>query len=238
MKKMSLAVGVSVLTLGVSLAGCSATQSETAKTETAKTETAAETSAEAGAATSSSGLAVPDLPTGPNKTIADYVAENKIVESAVTKGEPGSPTFNFAMPPDWKAAGPRKPEWAYGAIIYDKAEDPADPPFITAIVSKLTGDVEAAKVLEYAPGMLQNLPGYEQDGEVEKIKLGDFDAIQFQGSYLQENVRRYIAQETVVIPGKDGALFVLQLNADAPEGQQQVVLDAAKVLNADSTVTF
>ena len=233
MKKMSLAVGVSVLTLGVALAGCSAT-----KTEATKDETATETSAEAGAAASSSGLAVPDLPTGPNKTIADYVAENKIVESAVTKGEPGSPTFNFAMPPDWKPAGPRKPEWAYGAIIYDKAEDPADPPFITAIVSKLTGDVEAAKVLEYAPGMLQNLPGYEQDGEVEKIKLGDFDAIQFQGSYLQENVRRYIAQETVVIPGKDGALFVLQLNADAPEGQQQVVLDAAKVLNADSTITF
>lgn len=233
MKKMSLAVGVSVLTLGVALAGCSAT-----KTEATKDETATETSAEAGAAASSSGLAVPDLPTGPNKTIADYVAENKIVESAVTKGEPGSPTFNFAMPPDWKAAGPRKPEWAYGAIIYDKAEDPADPPFITAIVSKLTGDVESAKVLEYAPGMVQNLPGYEQDGEVEKIKLGDFDAIQFQGSYLQENVRRYIAQETVVIPGKDGALFVLQLNADAPEGQQQVVLDAAKVLNADSTITF
>ena len=51
-------------------------------------------------------------------------------------------------------------------------------------------------------------------------------------------MRRYIAQETVVIPGKDGALFVLQLNADAPEGQQQVVLDAAKVLNADSTITF
>jgi hypothetical protein len=233
MKKMSLAVGVSVLTLGIALAGCSAT-----KTEATKDETATETSAEASAAPSSSGLAVPDLPTGPNKTIADYVAENKIVESAVTKGEPGSPTFNFAMPPDWKAAGPRKPEWAYGAIIYDKAEDPADPPFITAIVSKLTGDVEASKVLEYAPGMLQNLPGYEQDGDVDKLKLGDFDAIQFQGSYLQENVRRYIAQETVVIPGKDGALFVLQLNADAPEGQQQAVLDAAKVLNADSTITF
>jgi hypothetical protein len=233
MKKMSLAVGVSVLTLGIALAGCSAT-----KTEATKDETATETSAEASAAPSSSGLAVPDLPAGPNKTIADYVAENKIVESAVTKGEPGSPTFNFAMPPDWKAAGPRKPEWAYGAIIYDKAEDPADPPFITAIVSKLTGDVEASKVLEYAPGMLQNLPGYEQDGDVDKLKLGDFDAIQFQGSYLQENVRRYIAQETVVIPGKDGALFVLQLNADAPEGQQQAVLDAAKVLNADSTITF
>jgi hypothetical protein len=230
---MSLAVGVSVLTLGIALAGCSAT-----KTEATKDETATETSAEASAAPSSSGLAVPDLPAGPNKTIADYVAENKIVESAVTKGEPGSPTFNFAMPPDWKAAGPRKPEWAYGAIIYDKAEDPADPPFITAIVSKLTGDVEASKVLEYAPGMLQNLPGYEQDGDVDKLKLGDFDAIQFQGSYLQENVRRYIAQETVVIPGKDGALFVLQLNADAPEGQQQAVLDAAKVLNADSTITF
>jgi hypothetical protein len=40
-----------------------------------------------------------------------------------------------------------------------------------------------------------------------------------------------------VIPGKDGAIFVLQLNADAPKDQGQVVRDAAKVINAETKIT-
>ncbi len=137
----------------------------------------------------------------------------------------------------WALPGARKPDWAYGAIIYDKAKNPADPPFMTAIVNKLTGDVEAAKILEYAPGLLENLPGYQPDGEVDKTSLSGFDGIVFEGSYLQGDVRRYIAQLTVIIPGSDGALFVLQLNADAPEGEEQVVRDAAQVIRSDTTIT-
>nr|MCH9722417.1 LpqN/LpqT family lipoprotein [Actinomycetes bacterium] len=97
----------------------------------------------------------------------------------------------------WALPGARKPDWAYGAIIYEKAKNPADRPFMTAIVNKLTGDVEAAKILGYAPGLLENLPGYQPDGEVDKTSLSGFDGIVFEGSYLQGDVRRYIAQLTV-----------------------------------------
>ncbi len=228
MNKMSVRIGLSVLALSVALTGCHATATET-KPETS--------SAAASAAPSTSGLTIPDLPGGPHKTIADYVTENKIIEAPVTKGEAGAPAMDFPMPPDWVSAGNRTPEWAYGAIVYDKAKDPNDPPFMTAIASKLTGNVDAAKILEYAPGLLQNLPGYQQDGEVQKSSLSGFDAIQFQGSYLRDNVRRYIAQKTIVIPGTDGAIFVLQLNADAPEGQDQVILDAAKVIDQQTKIT-
>ena len=62
-------------------------------------------------------------------------------------------------------------------------------------------------------------------------------AVQSQASYLRDDVRRYIAQKTVVIPGKDGALFVLQINADAPLGQDGAVIEAAKVINADTRIT-
>ncbi|MFM8598981.1 MAG: LpqN/LpqT family lipoprotein [Mycobacterium sp.] len=223
-------LGACAVTLAVALTGCSSA------TKTA-TESSPSAASATQATTATSGLAVPDRPSGPNMTIADYVDQNKIVETAVKQGDADSPTFDFPMPPDWKAAGPRKPEWAYGAIIYDKAEDPADPPFMTAIVSKLTGNVDPAKVLEYAPGLLQNLPGYEQDGEIQKSTLSGFEAIQFQASYLAGEVRRYIAQKTVVIPAKDGGIFVLQINADAPLGQDQVVLDAAKVINEKTTIT-
>ena len=217
--------GLCALTLSVALAGCSA-KTET-KTESASASSAAETS----------GLAVPDLPKGSHKTIADYVDEHKIVETPVTKDQPGAPTVEFAMPPGWKPAGARKPEWAYGAVIYGDAKDPADPPFMTAIFNKMTGDVLPAKILEYAPGLLKNLPGYTQDNDIQQTTLGGFDAIAFQGSYLRDGVRRYIAQRTVVIPGKDDALYVLQLNADAPLGQDQVILEAAKVIDAGTTIT-
>lgn len=45
-----------------------------------------------------------------------------------------------------------------------------------------------------------------------------------------------IAQKTVVIPGND-ALFVLQLNGDAPEGQKDVVIDAAEIIDEQTKIT-
>jgi len=230
MKKMSVVttVGLCAVTLTVTLAGCNATKTES---------TSAENSTTTSSAAASSTLAVPEIPTGPNKTIADYINENKIIETPFNKDEPGAPVFDFPTPPDWALAGAQTPEWAYGAIVYQKPANPEDPPFVLAIISKLTGDVDPAKILEFAPGLLQNLPGYEQDGDVEKTTLSGFDGVEFQASYLKGEERRYIAQATVVIPGKDGAVFVLQLNADAPKDQGQVVRDAAKVINAETKIT-
>jgi len=223
MKKISALAGVCAVAAGLALTGCSA-----------KTETTATTTTETTAATSTTTSAAPATA---KKTIADYVAENKIIETAIKQGDPGPPSFQFPMPPGWRPAGNQRPECAYGAIVYEKAEDPADPPFMTAIISRLSGNVEAAKIFEYAPGLLQNLPGYEQDGEIQKSTLGGFEAIQFQGSYQRENTRRYIAQKTAVIPEKDGSLVVLQLNADAPLGQDDVILEAAKVIDAETKIT-
>jgi hypothetical protein len=229
MKKMSVVttVGLCAVTLTVTLAGCNATKTET---------NSAESSVATSSAAAGSTLAVPDMPDGPRRTIADYVNDNKIIEAPVKRDEPGAPTFDFPLPSGWELAGAKTPEWAFGAIVYQQPVNPADPPFMTAIVSKLTGDVDPATILELAPGLLQNLPGYEQDGEVQKSTLSGFDGVQFQASYLKGEERRYIAQETVVIPGKDGAVFVLQLNADAPEDQGQVIRDAAKVINAETMI--
>ncbi len=40
-----------------------------------------------------------------------------------------------------------------------------------------------------------------------------------------------------MIPEKDGSLVVLQLNADAPLGQDDVILEAAKVIDAETKIT-
>lgn len=211
-----VAVGVSV-----SLVGCG-TETKTEPTTSAPT-------------TTSAAAERPNI-TGPHKTINDYITENKIAETPIKPDEPGTPNFDFPFPPDWSSAGDKTPPWAYGAIVYDKPADPADPPAIIAIASKLTGNVDPAEILKYAPGMSHNLPDFTSVMDPEDATLGGFDAVRSAGTYTHEGKLRVIAQKTVVIPGGDG-LFVLQLNADAPEGQKDVVIDAANIIDEQTKIT-
>ncbi len=216
-----LLAGLVAVGVGVSLVGCG-------------TETKTESTTSAATTTSAAGER-PNI-AGPNKTINDYITENKIAETPFKPNEPGTPDFDFPFPPGWSSAGDKTPAWAYGAIVYDQPADPADPPAIIAIASKLTGNVEAAEILEYAPGMSKNLPDYKSVMDPEKSTLGGFDAVRSAGTYTHNGEARVIAQKTVVIPGND-ALFVLQLNADAPEGQKDVVIDAAKIIDEQTKIT-
>ena len=61
-------------------------------------------------------------------------------------------------------------------MVYDQPKVPDDPPRITAIVFKLTGNVDPAQVLEYAPGELRNLPGFEPLTNGNRNTLSGFDA--------------------------------------------------------------
>lgn len=229
MKKMTAVAttGLAVISLSVALVGCS-------KTET-KTETKTSTSTSTSTSTTTTS-ASPTQAAGPNQTIQDYLKENNIQESAVHRGDPGSPNIDLPFPPDWSDAGPQTPEWAYGAIVFDKPEDPADPPSIIALVSKLVGNVDPAKILELAPNELKNLPQFEALGDGSKTTLSGFDAFQFGGNYVKDGKKRIIAQKTVVIPGSDG-LYVLQMNADALDGQEGALMDATSVIDDKTTIT-
>ena len=143
----------------------------------------------------------------------------------------------FPFPPDWSPAGDRTPDWAYGAIVYDKAPDPENPPFIYAIASKLTGNVDPAKILELAPGQLNELPEFTPREAPHSDKVGGYDAIDYVGTYVWEGSKRAVGQQTIVIPGKD-AVFVMQLNAEAPTGQEQPVVDAIKLIREQTKITL
>jgi hypothetical protein len=223
-------IAIAAIAIGIGLSGCgSDTKSEPS--------TSKETSSAAASTTSSK--AAPPSPTaaaGPNKTIVDYIKENGITEAPVHRGDPGAPTIDLPFPPGWEDAGNRTPEWAYGAIL---ASDPAmaqDPPTIIALVSKLTGNVDPAKVLEYAPGEIKNLPGYDGGAEGSPSTLSGFDATQIGGTYTKDGAKRAIAQKTVVIPGQDG-LYVLQLNADGTEDQMPQLMDATNAIDEQTTIT-
>jgi hypothetical protein len=230
--KSSLRAGVIAITaiaLGIGLSGCGS------DTKTAPS-TSKTTSSESKTTTSKAAPTTTAQASGPNKTIVDYIKENGIVETPVHRGDPGAPTFDLPTPAGWEDAGSRTPDWAYGAILFSDPAMAQDPPTIIAIVSKLTGDVDPAKILEYAAGEIKNLPEYDGAAEGTPSTLGGFDATQIGGTYTREGAKRAIAQKTVVIPGKDG-LYVLQLNADGTEDQMGPLMDATGVIDEQTKIT-
>jgi hypothetical protein len=223
--------GLAAVSLSFALVGCGSDS----KTET-KTSTSTSTSTATSTSKSTETSASPSPSAGGAKTIQDYLKANNIQETPVKRGDPGSPNIDLATPPGWSDAGAQTPEWAYGAIVFDTPQDKADPPSIIAIVSKLTGNVDPKKVLELAPGELQNLPKWESLGEPNSSTLSGFDAVQLGGNYVKDGKKRIIAQKTVVIPGKDG-LYVLQMNADALDGQEGPLMEATGVIDEKTTIT-
>ncbi len=222
-------IAVAAIAIGIGLSGCgSDTKSEPSTSK--QTPTASSTTTSKAAPTSSAQAS------GPNKTIVDYIKENGITEAPVHRGDPGSPTINLPFPPGWEDAGSRTPEWAYSAIVSNDPAMAQDPPTIIALVSKLTGNVDPAKILEYAQGEIKNLPGYDGAQDGQPSTLAGFDATQIGGTYTKDGVKRVIAQKTVVIPGQD-ALFVLQLNADGTEDQMGALMDATGVIDEQTTIT-
>lgn len=217
-------IAIMAVIVGLALAGCGSDEKKTEATTSSSTK-------------SSTSSAAPSSPVAqPNATIPDYIKQNGISESPVKRGDPGSPEINLPFPPGWEDMGPETPQWAWGGMKF--TGDPAmaaSPPTIIALLSKLQGNVDPAKILEFAPGEMRNLPGYEGDGVGSASTLGGFDAWQIGGTYMKEGVKHAVAQKTVTIPGADG-LFVLQLNADGTEDQMGILMDATSAIDEQTTI--
>ncbi|MGH3645150.1 MAG: LpqN/LpqT family lipoprotein [Myxococcota bacterium] len=223
---------VALVALGMALAGCGSDSKTTASSSSAATSSSASSSSAAPSPTASAPAA------GANPTIADYIKENGITETPVKRGDPGAPTIDLPTPTGWADAGPKTPQGAYGAIVSTDPSMGADPPSIVAVLSRLTGNVDPAKIFQYAPGELKNLPGYESAGDGNNAKLGGFDAFQSGATYVKDGAKRLIAQKTVVIPAGDGnGVFVLQLNAGGTEDQIAPLMDATSQIDEKTTIT-
>lgn len=227
---------IALVALGLALAGCGSD----AKTEATSSSTSSSksSSSESSSSSASSSAAPTTEAAGTNPTIADYIKENGITETPIKRGDPGAPTLDLPVPKGWEEAGAKTPEGAYGAIIYADPTMAADPPSIVAIMSKLTGNVDPAKIFQFAPGELKNLPGYESAGDGGDAKLGGFDAYQIGATFVKDGTKRLIAQKTVVIPEKDGSgVFVLQLNASGTEDQIGPLMDATATIDEQTKIT-
>jgi hypothetical protein len=230
-------VAVAAVALAISFTGCGS-DNKSQDTGTSKSTESSATTTTTSAKMGLQGQLSPTAAAGPNYTIVDYIRDNNLVQTPTHRGDPGTPTLNLPVPPSWSEMGERTPDWAWGGIVSDDPEFAADPPSVIAIMSKLTGNVDSAKILEYAPNEIKNLPGYqaENGGTGSESALGGFQAYQFGGDYVRDGAKRVIAQKTVVIPVQDG-LYVLQLNADGLEDQLGALLDATKVIDDQTTIT-
>ncbi|HYJ55079.1 MAG TPA: LpqN/LpqT family lipoprotein [Mycobacterium sp.] len=221
-------IAIAAVALAIGLSGCG---SDTQTAESTSTSASASENASSAAPTTSVAAAEP------KKTIADYIKENNITETPVQRGDRGAPTIELPYPEGWEDMGADTPENAYQGIEFTAG--PAivqDPPTIIAIVTRLTGNVDPAKILEYAPAAIQSLEGYAGPETGQPSKLGGFQATQVGGTYTKDGVSRLVAQKTVVIPGQDG-LFMLQINAEGTEDQAMPLMDATQAIDDQTTIT-
>jgi hypothetical protein len=222
--------------LSVVLAGCGSDTKTTTASGSTSTTGATPTSSKTATPTPKVAPRTQQNTAGPNPTISTYIQQNGIVETPVKRGDPGSPQINLPFPDGWQNAGTDTPDWAYGAIVYTGPEAAEYTPSIVAIVSKLTGNVDPQKIIDLAPGELNNLPGYKAMNDGAVSTLGDYPAYQLGGTWVQDGQTKIVAQKTVVIPGSDG-VYVLQLNADGLQKQGDIVSAADEVIDAQTTIT-
>jgi len=231
--------GIAAVTLSSALTGCTPT-TEQAYTGPPVPPPAVWTGSPAPATTAGHGAhgGSPGEVPAEGGNLHQYIVDNKIAEFPVEKDQPGTPKVEFPLPSGWNPAGDMTPDWAYGAIYYgDKIKPLDDATFMYAIASKLTGNVDPQKILDLAPGQLNELPGFKPSEPPSRDKFAGFDAVNYVGTYVVDGKTRSVGQETIVVPGKDG-LFVYQLNGEAPGGEEQAVIDAADVIRAQTKITL
>ncbi len=223
MKHLTAATVTVALSLALVACGSSNKSSPSTSTSTS-TSTSSST-------TTSKTSATPSAQGGP--TIADYIRDTHITETPIHHGDPG-PNVDLPVPAGWQIN--QNAGTSYGGIVLAQPANPSDPPTISALYSKLTGDVDTAKIIQYAPNELLGLPGYQGTGNGQASTLGGFQAWQLSGTYQKDGKTRAVAQKTVVIPSQ-GAVFVLQLNADALQSDQSPLMDATNIIDDQTTIT-
>ena len=111
-------------------------------------------------------------------------------------------------------------------------------PSIVALLSKLTGNVDPQKIIDLAPGEMNNLPGFEAWNEGATSTLGDVPAFQLGGTWQSEGHDQDHRTEDGSYPAAEDGLYVLQLNADGLEDQADIISAATDVIDNETSITF
>ncbi|WP_162461488.1 MULTISPECIES: LpqN/LpqT family lipoprotein [unclassified Mycolicibacterium] len=223
---------------GVALAVAVTALSAGACSSNSKPAPAATSASSSPSSTSSAAAPNPPTPSAPaasKKTLQDYLHEKNITAQQLHPGDPGAPTITMTLPQGWVDAGPLAPKEAWTASKFDDPSMTNDPPTIVVLVSKLPG-ANADEVLQYAPGELQNLTGWQDAGTNCDAKLAGFKACQVGGMYTQDGKDRMVAQKTSAIPTQGGVLL-LQVKASGAKQTIGPLMDATAAIDKSLKVT-
>jgi Probable lipoprotein LpqN len=220
-----------VIALAVVLTGCGS------DTKTATSSSSSSSSSSKSSATSTSKKAEPTAESSPGQTVAEFIKTNNITQKVVSPAEDGAPNVALPTPEGWETTNQNLPDGSYGGIRYTAPDaDPASPLAIFAYLSRLEGNFNEQTLLELAPNDFRSLPD-SQESSSGSEKLSGFDAFEIAGTAPIEGKPTFIAQKTVVIPGNDGALYLLQLNAYSTPEQQGTLGTAMGHIDAETKIT-
>lgn len=177
----------------------------------------------------------PPLPGVPGSfpTIATYLHDVNPNVAMTHRHDPGAPIITLPMPANWSDAGPSTRAFAYQTIVYHGPGTETYAPSVTALMSKLGPEVDPQKIIDFAPGELNNMPGFVASGPGEMRTIDGHQGYRLAGTWNAPAVtaapgapgvsamQRLIAQYTVLIEDRTG-LHVLQINVDAAVGQNAI----------------
>ncbi len=231
--KTSTIVCVTAAATVLGLAGCGSDTATEASSSSVTSSTASATSSTPPTSTAAP-TSAPPAATGA-LTITDYLKSINVTETPVRVGDPGAPKIDFPVAPGWQQAidVPGKPYWA---IMFDQATNPADPPIIQAVLTKLSADVPVDKIYEYAAGELKNLPGYQAMGDGGRGELGGIEAHQDAGMYDDKGTQKLVAQKTMLIASPTGP-FLLRVRATGSQDDAQALVAATAQLDDNTVIT-
>ncbi|UQE76147.1 LpqN/LpqT family lipoprotein [Gordonia sp. PP30] len=181
---------------------------------------------------------VDDVGQTTHQTIADYLAELGVTDQKAEPGVDGAPELSIPTPDGWADAGDETPDYSVGAIVYrgPEVKTARYVPNVVAILSALPPGVDQDKVLSLARGELENLPEFSPFGPPTRDELDGFPALKIAGKYHREGMPAVIAQQTVVIPGRDH-VYVLQLNATSAEAESEILMTATDEIDRGTEIT-
>ena len=172
---------------------------------------------------------------GNYQTIATYLKSNNIPEVLVHRNEPGAPVVTMPMPPGWADAGPQTPAFAYQSIVYNGPSAGNYRPSATALISRLGPNADAQKILDFAPGELNNLPGFTATDTGTPGTVDGHKSFQIAGSWNSNGVTKLITQNTVVIQDGTG-LYVMQINIDGVADQAEIIKQITEAIDRGTKI--
>ncbi|MGB8403993.1 MAG: LpqN/LpqT family lipoprotein, partial [Mycobacterium sp.] len=188
-------------------------------------------------------------------TIATYLHDVNPNLVMTHRHDPGAPIITLPMPEHWVDAGTTTRSFAYQTIVYRGPTTVSYVPSVTALISKLGPGVEPQKIIDFAPGELNNLPGFAAIDRGQMRTIDGRQAFRLSGTWNAPVVpatpgtagapdvpevpamQRLIAQYTVVIEDH-ATLYVLQINVDAAAGQNAIFQQICDAIDQDTKIAI